>query len=350
MATTVPKFTHADSSAAEREARLQQIRREALQSNLPTGVMDTPGAAPVATAKTGYYGLPVLKTPAWTWEIPIYFFVGGAAGAAAIISAVGKWTNAKPELIRDARWIAAVGGMVSPGMLVSDLGYPSRFLNMLRVFKLQSPMSMGSWTLMAFSSSAAAGAFISALERKRPSKLRVFQNPADIIAALSGTVLATYTGVLIGATAVPVWHDSISFLPAHFALSGLATASSILELLGHEAPALNALALSAAAGETLIGSRIELDKRPSLNPLRRGKSGWMTRIGGVLSGPVPLVLRFLAGRSKRKESVRLRRIAAISAIAGSFITRRAWIAAGRESTLDPQVILRPSENGARHTI
>lgn len=74
----------------------------------------------------------------------------------------------------------------------------------------------------------------------------------------------------------------------------------------------------------------------------------MTQIGGVLSGPVPLVLRFLAGNSKAPESVRLRKFAAISAIAGSFITRRAWIAAGRESTLDPQVSLKPNENYASH--
>lgn len=320
-----------ESSAREREERLLQIKREAMHG---TDLEGTPGTMPLASAEAGYYGLSVLKTPPWTWEIPIYFFVGGAAGAAAVISAVGKWTNAEPELIRDARWIAAVGGLVSPGLLVSDLGYPSRFLNMLRVFKLQSPMSIGSWTLMVFSSSAAVAVFLGMLERKRPNGLRVFQNPADIMAALSGTVLATYTGVLIGATAVPVWHDSISFLPAHFALSGLATTTSILELLGHEDPALNKLGMSAAAGESLIGARIEMDKRPSLRPLRRGKTGWLTRIGGVLSGPLPLALRLLAGNSREPGSVRMRKIAAISAIAGSLITRRAWIAAGRASALD----------------
>ena len=194
---------------------------------------------------------------------------------------------------------------------------------------------------MLFSSSTVAGAFLSLLQRKRPRRLRIFQDTADIVAALSGAVLTTYTGVLIGATAVPVWHDSISLLPSHFALSGLGTATSILELMGNETSALNALGITAAAGETMIGTRIELDKRPSLKPLRRGKCGWLTRIGGALSGPLPLILRVLAGDSRTARSVRLRRIAAVSSIAGSLLTRVAWIAAGRESAMDPKATLQP---------
>jgi formate-dependent nitrite reductase membrane component NrfD len=71
-----------------------------------------------------YYGLPVLKPPVWTWEVPAYFFVGGAAGAAAVIGAVGRATGAPPDLVRDARWIAAAGGVLAPPLLISDLGRP----------------------------------------------------------------------------------------------------------------------------------------------------------------------------------------------------------------------------------
>ena len=68
-------------------------------------------------------------------------------------------------------------------------------------------------------------------------------------------------------------------------------------------------------------------------------SGWLTRIGGVLSGPLPLALRLLAGSSRSERSVRLRKTAAISSIAGSLITRAAWIAAGKASAKDPQLEL-----------
>ena len=101
----------------------------------------------------------MLKQPPWTWEIPLYFFVGGAAGAAAVIGAIADYTGADRELVQHARWIAAAGSVISPALLISDLGRPERFLAMLRVFKPQSPMSVGVWTLLGFSSGAAAAAF-----------------------------------------------------------------------------------------------------------------------------------------------------------------------------------------------
>ena len=99
---------------------------------------------PVASASTGYYGLPLLKKPVWTWEIPTYFFIGGAAGAAALLAEIAHLFRGDERLVRDARRIAAAGGMLAPVLLISDLGRPERFLYMLRVIKPQSPMSVGS--------------------------------------------------------------------------------------------------------------------------------------------------------------------------------------------------------------
>src|SRR3954452_20447319 len=103
-----------------------------------------------------YYAAPLLKAPVWTWEVPLYFFVGGAAGGAAIIGSLAEWTGTDGTLARDARWTAAAGGPLSAALLTADLGRPERFLNMLRVFKPQSAMSVGSWTLTAFSAASAA--------------------------------------------------------------------------------------------------------------------------------------------------------------------------------------------------
>src|SRR5438309_1305320 len=128
-----------------REVRLQQIRRDAQMMaeraspvSSKSSVADGNGhRAPApfepdlsASAETGYYGMPLLKTPAWTWEVPAYFFVGGAAGTAAMLASVGKLCRADRDLIHDARWVAAIGGAISPALLVSDLGVPTRFLNM----------------------------------------------------------------------------------------------------------------------------------------------------------------------------------------------------------------------------
>ncbi len=326
------------------EARLAEIRRQAGTHGRVDGRgIQPPGAPfPVATPETGYYGLPLLKSPPWTWEVPTYFFVGGAAGAAALIGAVANLTNADRNLVRDANILAAVGGAISPALLTSDLGRSARFFNMLRVFKLQSPMSVGSWTLVVFSTSAAAAAFAEALAARngRSAPLRVMGNAAQVLSAASGLVLSTYTGVLIGATAIPVWNEHVGLLPIHFAASGLGSAVSLLELRGHDrSRALNTLGIASAAVETLIGARTELEKKPAKKALTAGKVGWLTRLGGILSGPLPLALRLLAGSSGKARSRKLRRAAAVSTIAGSMLTRVAWIEAGRASAKDPTIPL-----------
>ena len=100
----------------------------------------------------------------------------------------------------------------------------------------------------------------------------------------------------------------------------------MLELRGHATPALNALGLLAAAAETVTGAAIELVDDPATEPLRRGSSGALTRAGGVLSGPVPLVLRLIAMRVPEA-----RRGAAVSSLAGGLLTRFAWWTSGRHS-------------------
>jgi formate-dependent nitrite reductase membrane component NrfD len=200
---------------------------------------------------------------------------------------------------------------------------------MLRVFKLQSAMSVGAWTLVAFSSSAAASAFADVVDRETGGSLpvRVIADAAGALSAATGTVLATYTGVLIGATAIPVWSANVRTLPIHFGASGVGAAVSLLELCGHHRdPALNRLGIGAALVETLTGGHVELSQDPALAPLKQDWSGAVTRTGGVLSGPVPLALRLLAGRSPSA-----RRLAAVSTVVGSFLTRLGWLAAGRES-------------------
>ncbi len=322
----------------QRERRLEEIRRQA-QEHALIPFPDEHENSFEASAENGYYGMPLLKRPQWTVEIPIYFFVGGAAGAAALIAAVGEISNKDRDLVRDAQWLAAIGGIISPALLISDLGMPSRFLAMLRVFKVRSPMSVGSWTLVAFSNAAVASAVLGELRRRRSIPgVPVLTRVSQIATALTGLVLATYTGVLIGATAIPVWNEHISSLPVHFATSGLLTAASILELKGHDSEALNKIAMMAATLETVMGATIEMRTTRVEEPLRHGISGRAMRGAGLLSGPVPLALRALGMLSKKNKPT-LRRAAALSSIVGSMLTRWAWIKAGHASAEDPRVPL-----------
>lgn len=245
-----------------------------------------------------YRDLPLLKPAVWTWEVPAYFFVGGAAGAAAVLAAAAQVTGTRTELVRDARRIAAAGALLSGPLLISDLGRPGRFLNMLRVFKPQSPMSVGAWTVAVFGAGTTAAV-------AAPAKL--VRDLGGAVGAAAGLVMATYTGVLIGATTVPLWSEHVRLLPVHFGASSLGTAVSLLELRGHRDASLNSLALGAAVFETAAGSAT------------RARA---MRLAGVLSGPVPLVLRILGAR----------KAAAAATIVGSLLTRFAWIDAGKESS------------------
>lgn len=346
----------ADDNWAAREQRLRQIRRQAEEAGRaqlkiaygiePKHETENAPAVPRASAQTGYYGTPALKRPQWTVEVPIYFFVGGLAGAASLIASVGKLSSADTKLIRHSRWLAAIGGLISPALLIADLGMPSRFLNMLRVFKIQSPMSVGSWTLVAFSNSAAASAVLGECERRRPNRaVSVLTEASQIVSALTGLILSTYTGVLVGATAIPAWNEHVSTLPIHFAASGTAAATAILELAGNESEALNRIALGAAAVETAMGASIELSSAPATKCcLRSGVGGWAMRGAGILSGPVPLALRLLSSSKSRKRG--LRRAAAISSLVGSLLTRWAWLHAGKASAADPRVPLQLDSSGA----
>lgn len=246
-----------------------------------------------------YYDLPLLKPPVWTWEVPTYFFVGGAAGAAAVIAVAAQVTGADGKLVRDARWIAAIGANLSTPLLIADLGRPERFLNMLRVFKPQSPMSVGAWTVAVFGGSS-TGAVLAPWKPLRD----LFAG----VAALSGLGMATYTGVLLGATANPLWKEHVRMLPVHFAASGLGSAVSLLELRGHKDAALNMLGIAASVFET--GADIAVEEKTHL-----------LHLAGALAGPLPFVLRLFG---KRKA-------AAAATLLGSLITRFAWVEAGKKA-------------------
>jgi hypothetical protein len=322
-----------------REQRLLEIRRQAeTQRNVSSrGIRPAGSPFPMASPETGYYGIPLLKEPSWTWEIPLYFFIGGAAGAAAVMGAIADYTGADRELVRHARWIAAAGSVISPVLLISDLGRPARFFAMLRVFKPQSAMSVGVWTLLAFSTAASATVFADFMRARYGDSLpvRVLENAGQAASLAFGLPFSNYTGVLIGATAIPVWNENVETLPMHFGASGVGAATGLLELLGHrKSRALQALGLGAALFECWEGWRIESRQLPGLDPLKHGLSGWTVRTGGVLSGPVPALLRALSLATGPRKSAQIRKWAAFSQVLGSLITRIAWIHAGHVSARD----------------
>ena len=330
-----------------REARLQAIRDEAEAKGtvaLP-GVRPANSPMPMASPETGYYSQPLLKEPQWTPLIPIYFFVGGATGALGVIGSLADLAGGDERLARRARTLAMAGTGISTALLILDLGKPSRFLNMLRVFKPQSAMSMGSWALTGFGASAAASSLADLIETESESLangLAAFLRTVGRAGCvLFGMPFHNYTGVLIGASVVPAWNNRIRSLPREFGMAGLQAAVSILELNGEiDSDALNVLGLVSAAFESWEGLDLLRTPDRELRPAKRGLSGFLVQLAGVLSGPIPIALRVASLFVKNH---RLRQAAALSGIAGSLLMRYGWLTAGTVSSRDWMVPLNISE-------
>src|SRR6185436_8169182 len=136
-----------------------------------------------------------------------YFFTGGLSGASSTFALAAGWAGS--DLLARRSWtVAMLTGVVNPVLLTSDLGRPERFLNMLRMFKVTSPMSVGSW-VVAVSGSANGVATMSRVLGVTPRLGAV----ARLAAGASGLAMTTYTAVLIANTSVPVWREARHELP-----------------------------------------------------------------------------------------------------------------------------------------
>src|SRR5581483_4201771 len=326
------------------EPRLEQLREKAWQDGVVPGRGVDVVGGPIPR-KPGYYGQAVVKPPVWTWEIPLYFFFGGMAGMSAVIAS-GAVLSHHVDLARVAMWIAVIGGaFISPVLLILDLGRPHLFLNMLRVFKHRSAMSMGAWILTAFGACAVPGLIALELHTHQilpgalDQLLRVAAGIFIVAAAIFGTLLATYTGVLIGASAIPAWFLHRTLLPIHFGTAGLGSAAALLELIGHRIAPLHAIGFFAATVETGLLIWLSIDKHGAADrAIHEHGSGWLVRIGEILNGPVALGLR----------SFGFIPFAAISFLIGSLVSRIGWIAVGKVSGADPESVFAAEQYVLNH--
>jgi hypothetical protein len=332
------------TDTGRREARLDELREEARRVAPAGGTVDGAGVraagGPVPARATGdprpgYRGMPVVKPPVWTWEVPVYFFVGGGAGMATVLALAALLVptmGGGPELVRAAYVVAGMGMVLSPILLIADLGRSSRFLYMLRVFKWRSPMSMGVWILMAWSAFTAPAMLLAWLAPGfvEAGPGRALLLAAAVPAALFGALLATYTGVLVGATVIPAWRAHHRTLPFHFGIAGLGSAVAVLELVGFRLPPLHVLGLGAAALETLFGLLVEVQRHGAADrALRLGWPAVLLRGSGLLAGPVSLGLRLLG----------LVPAAAAAFLLGALLSRFGWVSAGKASGADPEAAL-----------
>jgi hypothetical protein len=295
--------------------------------------MSVEGATVPRAELRSYYGRPVLKPPVWAPEIPVYFFTGGVAGASAGL-AFAAGLRGNDVLARNAWLNAAVAVGVSPALLLSDLGRPARFLNMLRLFKVTSPMSVGSWVLTGSgltTTIAAADAWTDLV----PAPVA---RPARTLAAALGLPLATYTAALVANTAVPVWHEARRSLPFVFA-AGAATSASAAALLTTP-PEAAAPARRLAVGGAVAGiAATELMTRrlgPLGAPYKAGAAKWLKRAALGLTAAGAGTVAGLGARSRPAAMA-----GGALLLGGALCERWSVFRAGFQSAADPDATLGP---------
>jgi formate-dependent nitrite reductase membrane component NrfD len=295
-----------------------------------------------------YYGIPPIKHAHWTWQIPVYFWIGGIGAGVHLFSTVAQLLGHEDRaLIRTSRYTVLLTMILSPIFLIWDLGRPERFYNMLRIVKLRSPMSTQSWSLFIFGNLGGMLAVRQAAEdgllgRGVLSRLVMHLIPERLLSILAlpfGLFVGFNTGNLISATSVPMWARNWMLMAPTFLTSGLSTALSLLSLvlhLGHSGEKKTLRALRRAEKATLViegalfAASLARMSRWS-KPLFSRKVAPLFVGGGILAGIVaPMALLF--GRETRGKSV----LASTLVLLGGLAFRFAMILGGRISADDPE--------------
>lgn len=281
-----------------------------------------------------YYDRPLLNQSVWSWAIPAYYYSGGLAGGSLVLAAALQLRRSwkLQRLIRRCRWIGFIGCCMSGALLVYDLGRPMRFLNMLRVFRPTSPMNLGAWVLSG-TSGAAFGALLLA---DREGVIGIIGESAGYGAGVLGTALATYTGVLVSNTVVPLWQASRRVLPLLFAASALTSVGSMLEFFEETEEEARVSTMFGSVGEAAeLTASIFTERHASSvprvgRPFKRGLTSFLWRSSAVITAS-SLVMGLLPKKTRAQQVA-----SAVLGTLGSLALRFAVERAGNDSTRDPR--------------
>ncbi len=298
-----------------------------------------------------YYGRPQLKPAPFNKVIVgTYIFLAGLSGAAALLAAVADRESswAAKGVARRGRYLSLLTMTIGPVLLIYDLHTPKRFYNMLRIAKGTSPMSIGTWNLMAFSGFAGVSAAAQFISDRAPAFRwsMPLARASQIPAAIAGAGLSTYTASLLSATSTPSWAAAPEALAVRFGASSIAAAGAALSL-GERAEAMRnrletiaGAALAVEAVATLASAKTHRDR--DLAAMPSSPSRVLERAGAFgigLALPLGLyALSRLAGGDKRVSTT-----ASLAVLAGSLLLRVSTLAVGADSAKNPNVSLRFSQ-------
>jgi formate-dependent nitrite reductase membrane component NrfD len=281
-----------------------------------------------------YYDRPIVKEPVWNPEIPYYFFTGGLAGASSVLHVVAKLTG-NERLAKSSMFIGAAADVASPLLLIKDLGRPERFLNMFRVFKVTSPMSVGSWILLASGGASNTAAALELLGVLKPVKAL-----AEAVSFVAGPPLATYTGTLVANTAIPVWSEARDELPWLFGASAAASAGAAAAVFTPTEAAGPARRAAVAGTVAELGLMELMERRLGFvgEVYKQGEAGTYNKIAKACTAAGAALL---AARGKRSRAAAVTGGALV--LAGELALRWSVFKAGFQSARDPRYTVLPQK-------
>jgi formate-dependent nitrite reductase membrane component NrfD len=279
-----------------------------------------------------YYGRPILKEPVWKWEIPAYFFCGGIGGAAGMLGGVALATGHE-RLGKVSTYVGAAADSLSPAFLIADLGRPERFLNMFRVFKVTSPMSVGSWLLGVAGTASVIGAALELLGVLKPVRVAM-----HTVSAALGPAQCTYTAALIADTAIPAWHEARRDLPFVFAASSAATAGAAVAALTplEEAGPARRLAVWSSAARIALSAAMPARLGMVGEVYRKGAAG---RLSVAATACTTTGAMMLAGPGRRSRAAAI--LGGALVLGGEAASRWSLFKAGFQSARDPKYVVVP---------
>jgi hypothetical protein len=227
---------------------------------------------------------------------------------------------------------------------VADLGRPERFLNMLRVAKVTSPMSVGSWLLTGFGGAATVAA-ASAVTGRAPR----IGAAATAAATALGPAICTYTAALICNTAVPAWHEAYREMPYLFAGSAASAAGGFGMIAAPAEQAGQAVRFAVLGAATELTAKSLLLRRlgETAEPYQTGRSGQLMEAAEVLTA-AGLAGAVLSGGMRPGAGQRLATaLSGAALVASSALTRFGIFEAGRASARDPKYTVRPQRERLR---
>lgn len=178
----------------------------------------------------------------WHWPISVDLFFGGLAAGllffAAVFYLMGK-EKEYPAIVKFAPIVAPIGITIALICLFYDLTHKLYFWRLYLTFRINSPMSFGSWVLLLITPLSFLWVFsyigdifpkfnlrfkwLFALKDLAVKYRRIM---AILLIPLS-IALGIYTGILLSAfNARPLWNNSL--LGPLFLTSGLTTASAVI--------------------------------------------------------------------------------------------------------------------------